>query len=402
MQPKQFGRVVPTQICNLPESVKESASLKNQLEGKLDTERKEKFKMVIGLSKKDVQEESAKSHCQPSMSADAAAAIVMAATRGFNKGQDFFPKTLHNSFCNGDGMTSIALKPVSSGDEGFASLSNATGSSGQNQKKESDVSFPKEMAKSAALASANETDSAEARLSKEQLQKAERLKRAKLFTSLIKIGAKPSNGMLSRVLSPVPDSAVSEGSLHSGSVLLEHQVRERDGISVPMEVKRTDAKMNRERDTDDERTEQTPGKHSSKSTRYEKEHMEENHKHSRKRHREQLSCHEKERHHRHKKNHSSSGRKESKRRHGHNSSSEDEHSHRSRSHRQRSQVSKPNDSKVCEYSSDTVNADANIENIIRKERSSPSITEKDPKVCDTKEIPDDLRAKVRAMLMATL
>ena len=54
------------------------------------------------------------------------------------------------------------------------------------------VPVAKAIAKTATLEAANEADSSEAPLTKEQKLKAERLRRAKMFVSMLKNGAAPS------------------------------------------------------------------------------------------------------------------------------------------------------------------------------------------------------------------
>ncbi|GJV66747.1 splicing factor, suppressor of white-apricot [Tanacetum coccineum] len=123
-----------------------------------DSERKEKFKMVINKSKREGSDMPAKATEQsPGIQVDAtqAAAILQAATRGIK------PPNLGNLF-------------------------------GQPS---------------------NEADSSDTHLTHEQKLKAERLKRAKMFVAQLKSGAAPSKSESSRGVSAEPQGSVAENSL---------------------------------------------------------------------------------------------------------------------------------------------------------------------------------------------
>ncbi|EEF45392.1 conserved hypothetical protein [Ricinus communis] len=138
---------------------------------------KEKFKMVIGKSKKDEKDLPSKA-TQPqvgvSVDATAVAAILQAATKGIkNPNLEILWKTLSST---GLGTSS----------EGGGSL---LSSWPQNSNQKPDKNEYKAIAKTAALAVASKADSSEATLTREQKLKAERLRRAKMFAAMIKGGA---------------------------------------------------------------------------------------------------------------------------------------------------------------------------------------------------------------------
>ncbi|KAF8414122.1 hypothetical protein HHK36_002121 [Tetracentron sinense] len=270
-----------------------------------DSERKEKFKMVIGGSKKDSQDlpsKPAKQQFGVSVDAAAAAAILQAATRGLrNPKLDILPKTSVNDF--GQGLTSESEK-----EDG----------------RTSNVSVARAIAKTAAIAAASEADSSEACLTKEQKQKAERLKRAKMFAAMIKTGGAPRTNESLPHLSADPP----------GADIVDPMVREREGSSVPVDVDTSDRMENSEKGS-------VRKKRHFRSRRVEQDDDEEeegrDHKHSRKKHRSHKSSHHSRDDNKHRKRHSSSKDSEYRHRHKHHSSSEDEHRHKrkSRSHSKR-------------------------------------------------------------------
>ncbi|KAI4307980.1 hypothetical protein L6164_031102 [Bauhinia variegata] len=317
-----------------------------------DTDRKEKFKMVIGKSKKDGQEPTSKDN-QPQagviVDAAAAVAILQAATRGIrNPSLEIFAKT---SSGNGEG-------PSSDGDR-LASLS--LHSSQPQQSTEASVSVPvaKIIAQTAAIAAAGEADSSEASMTREQKLKAERLKRAKMFAAMIKGGAAPLKSEPLRGLSvEPPGSGVSGSGAETGNLA----GKEREGSSVPFGADNSDKSQkselkpsfndewrskrryrSRSRRHEEELEEEGEDKsdhkhprkkhrsHRSRSKRQEEKEEEEkgedrrDHKHSRKKHRSHRSSHSSPERHKHKKRHSSSKDEDSTKRKRHDSSSDDEH-----------------------------------------------------------------------------
>ncbi|KAJ8766570.1 hypothetical protein K2173_023817 [Erythroxylum novogranatense] len=189
-----------------------------------DSDRKEKFKMVIGKPKKDGQDPSSKaSRPQVGFSVDAAAAaaILQAATKGIKN-----PKL---ELLTKGSMNDIRAGRSSEGGDAPSIVSNETAA----------VSVPlaKAIAKTAATAAASEADSSEASLTKEQKLKAERLKRAKMFAAMIKCGAAPLRSEPLRGLSVEP-SDVSRSSAEV-STLVD---REREGSSAPIEFEKPERK----------------------------------------------------------------------------------------------------------------------------------------------------------------
>ncbi|XP_028801644.1 splicing factor, suppressor of white-apricot homolog isoform X2 [Neltuma alba] len=425
-----------------------------------DIDRKEKFKMVIGKSKKDGQEPTSKDsqpHMGVSMDAAAAAAILQAATRGIkNPSLEILTKT---SSGNGQGLGS---------DGGHLSglgslLSYQPPSSVQKSKQnaEASVSVPvaKVIAETAAIAAAGEADSSEASMSKEQKLKAERLKRAKMFAAMIKSGAAPLKSEPVRGLSAdPPGSGVSGSGAEIGNLV----GKEREGSSVPQEVDNSDkSPKSAEKLFVDNTERRSKRKYRSRSSRHEEEEEKEDkkdHKRSKRKHRSHGSSHGSRDRHKHKRRHSFSKDRDSKRT-KHDSSSDDEshhsrdyhkydssadekhhssrrrrresnssddehehsrqrrqcsssdgehrHRHRTGKHRSRSQADrdrdleegevnmKPDQLRAIEDRSTSREASVDLsKSYLRStEPSQPS---------ETTDVSDELRAKIRAMLMATL
>ncbi|XP_019052734.1 PREDICTED: splicing factor, suppressor of white-apricot homolog isoform X2 [Nelumbo nucifera] len=518
------GKSPSSQMCDLKAASKDKDKLSKGSSSHddipFDFERKERFKMVIGGPKKDVQDISSKPTLQPSgVSVDAAEAILLAATRGLKNAKldilakssldssrglggeckpassfgslsssqvqsstpkpipgrngvsvdaaeaillaatrglrnpklDILPKTSVDDSGRGsaeDGQASSLCslssrarsstpKSILNGDPSFSMPIDSSQKVDYSEKegsRTSDVSVAKAIAKTAALAAASEADSSEACLTREQKQKAERLKRAKMFAAMIKSGKAPhSKELLPRLSAEPPDSAHSgllgsgcKGSVpgtqvplfsnHSGE---EGDIvdREREGSSVPLDA-HTSNKMDgyeKKEPDDDHEDRRLRKKQHSKSRRHEEDDNdgeERDHKHSRKKHRSHHPSHREERKHR--KRHSSPSCKESRHRHKHHSSSEDEHRHRSRNHkhRGRSHSERTAESEDDEISA-SVSADSNTVKIggnATRETSLGLSTDPPPtgetpsntRSSDTTEVPDELRAKVRAMLLATM
>lgn len=186
----------------------------------LDSERKEKFKMVINKSKKEGSDLPSKA-TQPQLGvqvdAAQAAAILQAATRGIkhpNLG------ILSKASLNGN-----SYGPRSEGGQ------------------PSNSSHPNNAAKEVA----SEADSSEAHLTQDQKLKAERLKRAKMFVAMLKSGAAPSKTEPSRGLSAEP-----QGS--GASLANDHRfaAKERERSMVPSDFDTSDKKLKSEKDHLDE------------------------------------------------------------------------------------------------------------------------------------------------------
>lgn len=385
-----------------------------------DLNRKEKFKMVIGRAKREGQEQPSKESREEigvRVDAAAAAAILQAARRGIKN-----PK--------------LEILPR-------AQSLNGEGSHGSDSSQLLGGSLPPGTA-IAETAAACEADSSEAGLTKEQKLKAERLKRAKMFTAMLKSGA-------------VASKASPMESVVSGLNVETESSREREGSSMPTDsdaternerrLKRSYRSRNKKQDEDDEEEE---GEEKDEDGEEDKEI---DRKHSRKkRHRSHRSSrHSKEKHQKHRKQHSSYSSKDKEprhRRHRHEDSSADdeEHRHKGRS-RQRHEDDLDSSSDGEDHrhwrhrkrrkhgSSDD---DGHDEDDHRGRRSGRrhkrDITEREDlegggdvarlgeskaqsptdqldireesvsshKASETTEVPDDLRAKIRAMLMATM
>ncbi|GMI63766.1 hypothetical protein like AT5G55100 [Hibiscus trionum] len=418
-----------------------------------NSDRKEKFKMVISKSKKDGQEPPSKAS-QPqigvNVDAAAAAAILQAATRGIKKPNlEILSKT---------SLTGSSQVPTSEGEHApnFGSFHLSQPQSSEQkpgQKGETSVSgsVANAIAKTAAIAAASEADSSEACLTKEEKLKAERLKRAKMFAALIKSGSAPLKTEALRGLSAEPPDSGVCGSSGVGGV-----GKEREGSSVALEVNTCDTnekheKMNSDIDHNER---QSKRKYRSISKRHEadsgqEEEQEEkeekvrdghsgkkwrSHHHSRERRklrkRHSSSKHRDSRRHRHKHDNSTDDERSHKsddsdsyhhhsRRPGcgnrHNGSSEGEHRpsehchkhdnssgddyRRSRHQHKRHRSSDdeyhhPDQSKLCE--GDVASREASMD------ISNPDAMEGRASSSATATISNDFRAKIRAMLMSTL
>ncbi|MCD7449879.1 hypothetical protein HAX54_001923 [Datura stramonium] len=208
-------------------------------------DKKEKFKMVIGKSKKETQDSMARTSQQEvgvNVDAAAAAAILQAATRGI--------KNPNLSIISGSSKNGDSQGHSSEGAQASSFLNvPLSGPSVVGQKShkrmEHSVSNPKvkEIAKSAAAEAASEADSSEAHLSKEQKLKAERLRRAKMFVALLKGGEAPAKrdslGGSVEPQEPTLSGSVAEVNVatkerESSAALAEVTAGEREGSTAPL------------------------------------------------------------------------------------------------------------------------------------------------------------------------
>ncbi|KAJ9562593.1 hypothetical protein OSB04_007753 [Centaurea solstitialis] len=199
-------------ILNKKTSIsRESESLMESDDIPLDSERKEKFKMVINKSKKEGSDLPSKATQPLGVQVDAAqaAAILQAATRGIKH-----PNLGILSSLNGN-----SYGPRSE--------------SGQPSNSAKDV--------------ASEADSSDAHLTQEQKLKAERLKRAKMFVAMLKSGAAPTKTEPSRGLSAEPQG--SGASLGDDNHVA---AKERERSMVPMDFDTSDKKIKSEKEHLDE------------------------------------------------------------------------------------------------------------------------------------------------------
>lgn len=267
----------PRKIRTLRSSLEREAStnppekFRSQFEGLHDVESEDNFKVKIGSTQKDSQELPNEHAKQSGVTADVAAAIVMAATRGLSSPPVLTAKQpgceknvttileisersrnsskhdihklsdevkLHSDLCTksqrtetGDCKTSIS---ASNGNLGTASLSFSGNQMTENAISTSNVKFANVIARHAAHVATNETDSSEASLTREQKLKAERLKRAKLFAALIKNGENVKDKLLPTVnMQSRHEPAASDSGL-AGSA---SDLTEMDKESVPMDGK---------------------------------------------------------------------------------------------------------------------------------------------------------------------
>ncbi|KAI6687537.1 hypothetical protein NL676_024365, partial [Syzygium grande] len=278
-----------------------------------ESDRKGKFKMVIGKSKKDGQDQPSRDHQQQigvSVDAAAAAAILQAARRGIkNPTLGIFPKTSLDANSHARGSESGEASS-------FAPLQNP------DEKAENTISLPSDeaIARTAAVVAASEADSSEASLTKEEKLRAERLKRAKMFAALLKVGAAPSKTQLSRGLSVEPPDSGLSGS--AGVRNTSGQERECSSFPVDFGNSDTNQKSEKKASGNEQNERRSKRKYRSRAERHEEQEDEEeqeeeeeeergdkdeerNHKHSMKKRRSHRSDRSKERH-RHRKGHSSS------------------------------------------------------------------------------------------------
>jgi hypothetical protein len=324
----------------------------------------EKFKMSFGKIKKPEKTESTNQNLKVGLSTQEAAAIVNAATRGVSP--SFHPeqrKADSDQLKSGPGSN----KPSGIDEDWIA----------------------KTIAKTAALVS-----SEAASISKEERIKAERLKRAKVFASMIRSGGVGCGGPpLPQLLNKVESSKVEGNNevdggdcrkreeIEKGGSEREKRHHEKSYRKHDTSLERERSERKREKYSDEETCEESPGhdkkrhKHRHHSERRKKYHSssdEESERFERKR--ERHSYDDKERH--------ASKRERRHYRKDHSSSdSEDEDKHHRLSHRdgrRRSSSRRSEDERESSLS----NAGKNRE--------------------DSADIPDDLRAKIRAMLMETL
>lgn len=211
-----------------------------------DADRKEKFRMVIGKSKKDGQDPPSQT-TQPqfgvNVDAAAAAAILQAASRGIkNPNFGFFS---NSTSLNGD--------------------SHGRNSEGEIRKSGDNTApgpVAKDIAKTAALEAANEADSSEAHLTKEQRLKTERLKRAKKFVAMLKSGAAPGKTEPLRGLSVEPQET---GVSTSGNLGFNLAGKEKEGISVPVDPNNSAKKEKFDKYSDEYQERRSKRKYRSKS-----------------------------------------------------------------------------------------------------------------------------------------
>lgn len=208
-------------------------------------DKKEKFKMVIGKSKKETQDSLPRTSEQEvgvNVDAAAAAAILQAATRGIKNPN---LSIISGSSKNGDSQGHSSEGALVSSFLNAPPSGPSTVGQKSDKRMEHSVSIPKvkEIAKSAAAEAASEADSSEAHLSKEQKLKAERLRRAKMFVALLKGGAAPAKrdslgGSVepqeSALSGSVTEVNVATKEREGSAALAELTAVEREGSTAPL------------------------------------------------------------------------------------------------------------------------------------------------------------------------
>lgn len=202
-----------------------------------ESDRKEKFKMVVGKSKKDGQNSPSNVPSQePGMyiNAEAAAVILQAAARGIKNPEIGI---VSSSILNFNPIAS-SIGPNSNSSNLYMSESKASARKSDHSSRSTSIPTAEGSAESAKATC--EADFWGAQLTKEQKLKAERLRRAKMFVSMLKGGA-PSTA------DPVRGSSVelqASPVLDTGSeVLLPGKEREGNSAGVSEENQILDKKL---------------------------------------------------------------------------------------------------------------------------------------------------------------
>lgn len=214
---------------SLPKETGISHSTSELCDVPFESDRKEKFKMVIGKSKKDAHEaEKESQECGFTVDAAAAAAILQAATKGIkSSGLRYITNTASSSHINAvrneDGQPANSsnlqpLLPYSTGEK-----SEQSGSCNPSDSHEV----------------AGGDDYSNSNLTEEQKLKATRLKRAKMFVAMLKSGALPSRTGASRGSSAEPVEHGVRRSAAEG----RYAIQEREG-SAPAVVYKSAVECN--------------------------------------------------------------------------------------------------------------------------------------------------------------
>ncbi|OEL36108.1 hypothetical protein BAE44_0002874 [Dichanthelium oligosanthes] len=374
------------------------------------------------------------------VTADEAAAIVMAATRGLGAANDSLniikgkKEDVHIRGSNDHSSSFGSFSSLQDRDAPSKHISNSEAdtsltSSGQLKKEGfgiiDDDWIANTIAKAAAVAASKEADSSEASMTKEQKLKAERLRRAKMFATIIKSGGNKMND-LAAVSDPIDEpSEAALSDMNASGFDPQPEAKEREGSSAPFERDSSNV-TKQEKDSDDEqnRVRKYRKKHHQESDE-EKDESEESYKHSRKRHRSEHSRGHSKDVHKHKHKSHSKDRESRHRRHRH-SSSEDEHEHRSsklrhrhrdddrysddeeysRSHRHRREHRSSSKRKHEEERDQSEQTKGSLE-VSPSTSGAKFESDKPPgNTAQTSqgaaEVPNELRAKITAMLLETL
>jgi hypothetical protein len=397
-----------------------------------DEQGKSRFQIVVGVKKEPPRK----------VTADEAAAIVMTATRGLGTANDS-RDTLKEAR---DSVRPLVSNDRTSSFGSFSSLQDRDAPSKHTSNSETDASLMNSgqlkkdstgiidddwitntIAKAAAVAASKEADSSEATMTKEQKLKAERLQRAKMFAAIIKSGSSKIDD-LATVADPIIESAKAPPAdvMNVSAPDMPPVAKEREVSSVPFEREGSITAKER-RNSDDERNglRKYRKKHYPDSDVDEND-SEESYKPSRKRHRSEHSRgHNKDVHNHKHKSHCKDG--ESRHRRHQHISSDDEHEHRSSKsrhrHRDHDDYSYGDDGhrrsrrhRRDHHSGSKRNYEDDQDQIEQTRgcleaspsTSSPKIKSEKPPIDTTQstegatEVPNNLRAKIRAMLLETL
>ncbi|KAI4999936.1 hypothetical protein ZWY2020_004525 [Hordeum vulgare] len=368
-----------------------------------------KFHLVTGGVKKELPR---------TVTADEAAAIVMAATRGLGPANPQ-PNTLKDTsdIRHIQGPSAVS-KPASNSESGTSVTS-----SGQLKKEGigiiDDDWITNTIAKAVAVAASKEADSSEASMTNEQKLKAERLRRAKMFTSVIRSGGNKSDLVTS---DPVSESArVAPANLNLPGPDPEPLAAERECSPVRFEREGSNMIKQEEKDSDDEQNRARKyRKHQPEPDEDKDDSEEESYEHSRKRHRSERSRghskdaherkhkqHSKEREYRHRRHDYSSSEDElrsSKSRHRHRDdhhyAEDDEHRRHRRKHRSGSKRKHKDDRYLDEQTPGGAEASQSTPEHRHGSEKPPAETVQSSQAAT--QVPDELKAKIRAMLLETL
>ncbi|KZV56395.1 splicing factor, suppressor of white-apricot [Dorcoceras hygrometricum] len=202
----------------------------------MESDVKEKFKMVIGKPKKDVQESRSKGtekECGETVDAEAAAAILQAAIKGVNKSNLSSSNTSSNAYHKRSPSSDINHSegnlPTSP-----SSLPSSQTENAYHKRSQKVSTLAPKTTLTASLEASHDPDQA-AQLTEEQKVKAERLKRAKMFVSMLKSGALPLKNRTSH------DSSVDPPESRALTFANEINITgtEGAGSSAPTDVERT-------------------------------------------------------------------------------------------------------------------------------------------------------------------
>ncbi|XP_073159343.1 uncharacterized protein [Henckelia pumila] len=204
----------------------------------LESDIKEKFKMVLGKPKKDAQESRSKGteqECGVTVDAAAAAAILQAAIKGANKSKSICntPLNAQSDINHNEGNRSSSPSSL---------LSSQTENAYWNGSQKVFALAPKTTLRT--FVEASRDPDQEAQLTGEQKVKAERLKRAKMFVTMLKSGAVPLKNQSLRDSSVDPPGSGASKSANENDLNCKEGER---SSAPPTDTERTATVENLER-----------------------------------------------------------------------------------------------------------------------------------------------------------